>query len=193
MDADTFADRWQRNPSEVLKHLCKKREGELVELEGWWEIGTEESPQMSCSTHSSLPTKQTSGASMDRSRYSADYHRGKSKGKGKPAGRAGKGPAVGEPALGGKGKSIMTRGKQFTSNVVRLSPDGTWHFRRGTCMSLAHLFAKLGEHWTAAKLYQYYNLSRVFACKRENAWSNPVRRAAATERYRETGWYGHGR
>ena len=119
---------------------------------------------MSCSTHSSLPTKQTSGASMDRSRYSADYHRGKSKGK--PAGRAGKGPAVGVPALGGKGKSIMTRGKQFTSNVVRLSPDGTWHFRRGTCMSLAHLVAKLGEHWAAAKLHEDYHLCRVITCKR---------------------------
>ena len=44
MDADTFADRWQRNPSEVLKNLCKKHEGELVELEGWWHIGDEEYP-----------------------------------------------------------------------------------------------------------------------------------------------------
>ena len=67
------------------------------------------------------------GARMNRSWYRADYHTawGKSKGKGKPAGRAGKGPAVGVPALGGKGKSIMTmtRGQQFTSNVVHLMTD----------------------------------------------------------------------
>ena len=149
---------------------------------------------MSCSTHSSLPTKQTSGASMDRSRYSADYHRGKSKGKGKPAGRAGKGPAVGEPALGGKGKSIIkTRGQQFASNVVKRRPDGTWQVRSGTCTSLAHLFAKLGEYFIAAKLYEFYNLCKILACKRPHGWSNPVHRVAAMERFWRTGRFGHER
>ena len=44
MDSATFASRWQQKPSEVLKHLLKKHEGELVELRGWWARGDEEFP-----------------------------------------------------------------------------------------------------------------------------------------------------
>ena len=44
VDSASFASRWQRNPSEVLKHLLKKHEGELVELQGWWARGDEEFP-----------------------------------------------------------------------------------------------------------------------------------------------------
>ena len=204
MDSETFVSRWQQNPSEVLKHLLKKHEGELVELEGWWVQGTEEFPPdelfdpqfASNDTDFSLCKGLDKGASMERSRYSADYCRGKSKGKGKPAvgkpafGSSGKGPAV-----GGKAKSIMdmTQGWQFTSNVLQLRPDGIWYVRCGTCTSLAHLFAKFGERWTAAKLYEYYNICRVLACKRQHSWSSPWRQQAAIQRYQETGKYGHRR
>ena len=202
MDSATFASRWQQSPALVLKHLLKKHEGELVELEGWWLEGTEEFPPdelfdaqfASNDTDFSRCKELDKGASMDRSRYSGDYRRGKGKRKGKPAvgepavGSSGKGPAV-----GGKGKSIMdmTQGQPFTSNVLQLKPDGTWYARCGTCMSLAHLFAKLGERWTAAKLYEYYNICRVLACKRQHPWASPWRQQAAIERYKETGRYGH--
>ena len=177
MDSATFASRWQQNPSEVLKHLLKKHEGELVELRGWWARGDEEFPPdelfdpqfASNDKDHRLCRVLDKGASMKRSKYSADYHRGK----GKPAvGGLGKGPAV----VGGKGKFVMQQlatGEPFHSNVLRLYPDGTWRVRRGTCTGLAHLFAALGEHWTAAQLYDYYNLCRVLACKRPHAWSLP--------------------
>ena len=45
MDPNKFASQWNCDPRHVLKHLIKKHEGELVELEGWWvEVTTEEFP-----------------------------------------------------------------------------------------------------------------------------------------------------
>ena len=133
-----------------------------------------------------------------------------SKGKGKPAvggsGKAGKGePAVGEHDLVQQGHARrvrltleLTKGQYieemrlpFNSTVLRVIADGTWHCRRGTCMSLAHLFAMIGHGYTAARLYEYYNLCRPLASKRQHPWSSPVRQQAAHDRYNETGRYGH--
>ena len=44
MSEDTFAILWQENYKQVLQHLLKKHEGELVELEGQWEKGKGEIP-----------------------------------------------------------------------------------------------------------------------------------------------------
>ena len=44
MPDDTFASRWQRDREMVLKHLLATHEGDLVELEGWWERGQGEVP-----------------------------------------------------------------------------------------------------------------------------------------------------
>ena len=198
MDRNTVASRWQQNPGEVLKHLFKTHEGELVELQGWWELGTEEfppdelfDPQFASNQQDFLLCKDLDKGASERSRYSADYRRveSMSKGKGKPpVGDPAVGGKVGLPAGGGKGK-----GKSIiTSNVLQVSPDGTWHVRCGTCMSLAQLFAAFGKQWTAAKLYKYYNELALLACKRPHAWGNPVRQAASRQRYFETGKRGHG-
>ena len=40
------------------------------------------------------------------------------------------------------------------------SKDGTWHYHTGKCVSLLHLFAKCGRFFTAAKLYEYFNICR---------------------------------
>ena len=206
----TFAGRWKHNPSLVLKHLLKKHEGELVELQGGWVRGEEkfipdalfDAQFASCEEEFRSCKGLDKGAGKKRSKYSADYHSwqrhiGKSRGKGKPAvgepavGGSGKGPAD-----GGKGRSIMQRlhvGESFISNVLRVYPDGTWYVRQGVCMSLAHLFAKLGKRWTAAKLYQYYNLCNILACKRTHPWGSPANQAAASGRFATSGMYGHGR
>ena len=109
------------------------------------------------------------GVRKQRSKYVELYRR---KGKGK-----------GKPAVGGKGQYILQERSEFNSTVLRVSADGTWHCCGGTCISLAHLFAKLGRNYTAARLYEYYNLCRPLASKRPHAWSNPWRQQAALERY----------
>ena len=158
--------------------------GELVELEGWWERGSEQFPpdalfdeQFACSGQDfKLCKGMDKGAGMRRSNY-VDLYDVRSKGKGKPAvggsGKAGKGePAVGEHDLVQQGHARrvrltleLTKGQYieemrlpFNSTVLRVIADGTWHCRRGTCMSLAHLFAMIGHGYTAARLYEYYNL-----------------------------------
>ena len=103
--------------------------------------------------------------------------------------QAGKGePAVGGP---GKGEYIVYNRRPLHSTVLQVKADGTWHCRCGTCVSLAHIFAKLGHKHTAIRLYEYYNICRTLASKRERPWGSPARRQAADDRKREHGRYGH--
>ena len=204
-----------------MKHLMKKHEGDLVELKGWWERGQGEvpdalfDPQFACNEVDFTFCKGfgKSGDSYQRSKHAADYRavnrmaegkgkgkdkaKGKDKGKEQPAvGGAGQ-PAVGggggkgKPAVGGKGQLVLARGLPFESNVLRWTEEGTWYYRAGACLSLPHLFAKCGHLFTAAKLYEYYNLCRPIASKRPHAWSSPARQVAASERKAATGRYGH--
>ncbi len=195
MDPAVFASRWQQDPQKVLLHLVKKHEGELVELEGGWTcgvMGEGEGP---------IPDKLFDpqfAKNAEDHRITQAMAKGKSKGKSKEE------PAVGgkhkskgkskeeeEPAVGGKGKS--KQGFSFFNRVLELSVDGTWRYRQGTAITLSHLLLALGEQYTAAKLYAYYNMCAPLAVKRPHAWADPVRQAAAIERFRTTGYYGFGR
>ena len=193
------------NPLIGLASLAEKTRGELVELEGWWERGTGEvpdalfDPQFACTEDDFKFCKGLGkGGSQQRSKYVADYrvvnrmaeHKGKGNGTGQPA--VGGGGGKGKPAVGGKGQFVRARGLPFKSNILCWNADGTWYYRAGTCLSLPHVFAKCGRLFTAAKLYEYYNLCRPIASKRPHAWSSPARQVAAIERKAATGRYGHG-
>ena len=118
--------------------------------------------------------------------------------KGKSEGKAGKGKAKAkdEPAVGGlgkgKGQSLKHR-LPFASSALQVDANGTWRYRQGVCTSLPHLFATLGNQFTAAEIYKYYNLCTLFATKKPRAWSSPYRQQARQERYKATGRYGFGR
>ena len=194
--------------------LAEKHEGDLVELEGRWEGRQGEipdalfDPQFACNDEDfTFCTGLGKGGSYERSKYAADYRtwvdrkpgfgKGKDKGKEQPAvGDTGQ-PAVGggggkgNPAVGGKGQFVLTRGLPFESNILRWEEVGRWYSRTGTCLSLAHLFAKCGHRFTAAKLYEYYNLCRPIASKRPHPWSSPASQVSAIERKATTGRYGH--
>ena len=195
--------------------LAEKHEGDLVELEGRWERGQGEvpdalfDPQFACKYEDYTFCKGLGkGDSYENSKHAADYRvvdrmasKAKDKGKGKeqPAvGGTGQ-PAVGggggkgNPAVGGKGQFVLTRGLPFESNILLWEKDGTWYVRTGKCLSLAHLFAKCGHRFTAATLYEYFNLCRPIASKRPHSWSSPVSRVSAIQRMEKTGLYGHGR
>ena len=79
-------------------------------------------------------------------------------------------PAIGQPAIGSSGQSVLARGKAFESNILKLNLDGTWAYRKGKCISLSNLFAECGRSFTMAKMYEYYNLRRHIATKRPHAW-----------------------
>ena len=216
MSEETFGgSRWRRNHALVLKHLLKKHEGEMVELDGQWERGQGEvpdalfDPQFACNDEDFMFCKGLGkGRSHERSKHAADYRawvnrkpgfgKGKDKGKEQPAvGDTGQ-PAVGggggkgNPAVGGKGQFVLKRGLPFVSNILRWEKDGIWHSRTGKCLSLAQLFAKCGRHITAAKLYEYYNLCTPIASKRPHPWSAPASQVSAIDRKETTGRYGHG-
>ena len=203
MSDNNFASRWQGDVSVVLKHLLKKHEGELVELEGRWERGQGEvpdelfDPQFACNSEDFEFCKDCkgfgkSGDSYQHSKHALDYRAVNRMAEDNRMAK-GKGKGKGKPAVGGKGQLVRTRGLPFESNILRWSRDGTWYYRAGKCLSLAHLFAKCGRLHTAAKLYEYYNLCRPIASKRPHAWSSPARQMAAIERKANTGRYGHGR
>ena len=221
MSEEMFTSRWQSYPWPVVKHLLK-HEGDLVELEGRWERGQGEvpdalfDPQFVCNEEDFTFCKGfgKSGDSYQRSKHAADYRavnrraegkgKGKDKAKGKDKGKeqpavggtgqpaVGGGGGKGNPAVGGKGLCVLTRGLPFESNILRWEQDGSWWVRTGRCLSLAQLFAKCGSHFTAAKLYEYYNLCRPIASKRPHPWSSPASQVAAIERKAATGRYGHG-
>ena len=173
-------------------------------------------PQFACDEEDFTFCKGFSkgGDSYHHSKHAADYNvvnmmadrkgkgkakaKGKDKGKGQPAvggtgqPAVGGGGGTGKPAVGGKGQLVRARGLPFQSNALYTNKNGTWYFRSGKCLSLAHVVAHRGPHLTAAKLYAYYNLCRPLASKRPHARSSPTRQVAACERFTETGWYGHG-
>ena len=110
----------------------------------------------------------------------------------------------GKPASGGKGKGkgkragLWWQGEEAAepsdNTVVKRDPnDPDKHWRRDARIcGLADLFEKFGDMWTAKEIFEYYEGLHVFAHKRERGKSAPERRAAANQRYRESGRYGHG-
>ena len=75
----------------------------------------------------------------------------------------------------------------FRNRVLQLRRDGSWQYRTGIAISLPHLFCSLGREreYTAAELYGYYNTLETLAVKRPRPWTNPVRQAAAAQRWKE--------
>ena len=171
----------------------------MVELQSRWVRGQGEvpnelfDPQFACSQEDFKFCKGIGKScySYQHGKHAADYKVYNRMAKGKAKGQSAVG-GTGQPAVGGKGKSVLDRGSSFESNILRLCQDGTWSYRTGKCMSLAHLFLKCGESFTMAKLYEYYNLCRPIATKKPHAWSSPARQSAASERWARTGRYGHG-
>ena len=118
MSREKFMDpsRWQGDMVKVLKHLFKKHEGELVEVEGKWVEGTGDipdplfDPQFTQNEDDfKLCKSLDQPLAISRSQYSHSYlakgkvHRG---GKGKGQKGKGKEEEQGQPqpAVGGKGK-----------------------------------------------------------------------------------------
>ena len=118
MSWEKFMDpsRWQGDMVKVLKHLFKKHEGELVEVEGKWVEGTGDipdplfDPQFTQNEDDyKLCQRLDQPLAISRSQYSHSYlakgkvHRG---GKGKGQKGKGKEEEQGQPqpAVGGKGK-----------------------------------------------------------------------------------------
>ena len=84
------------------------------------------------------------------------------------------------PAVGGsKAQQVLENRRPhelpFESSVLYLQKDGTWWYREGKCVTLAHLFARMGSYyWSACRLYAYYNNCRLLTTKRQHSWSSPV-------------------
>ena len=58
---------------------------------------------------------------------------------------------------------------------------------------LADLFKKFGDKFSARALYVYYLRLQRIVYKRLHGKSAPERQHAAFQRFRDTGYYGHGR
>ena len=90
MSQDTFASHWQQGPAKVMHHMIKKHEGELVEVEGWWQTGDGElpdalfDPQFGSTQEDMHAIRLLDTLSYTRSnKYASEYTRTKGKGKGK--------------------------------------------------------------------------------------------------------------
>ena len=178
IDELKFQNRWEQDPKQLLKHLFKKHEGEVVELEGWDVQGSGDPgeipeilfhPQFALSEADFLACK---GKSRDKGK-------GKSKGKGKK----------GMPAVGGKGK----QGRPWSNRAVKIAADGSWTYRQSRAISLNRLMLSLGHLYTAARLYRFWCHNTLLLLKRVHSWGAPERDAAAKQRHKTTGYYGFGR
>ena len=108
-----------------------------------------------------------------------------------------------DPASKGttKGEQVLAVGSQgqesdcehvFRNRVLQLRHDGSWQYRAGSAITLPHVFLYLGREYTAAELYGYYNTLETLAVKRPRPWSNPVRQAAAAQRWKDNKGRGRG-
>ena len=80
MTEEVFGSRWHRDHKLVVTHLLKKHEGDLVELEGQWELRQGAvpdalfDPQFACKDEDFTFCKGLcKGGSYERSKYAADY------------------------------------------------------------------------------------------------------------------------
>ena len=134
-----YPSRWQGDKAKVLKHLFKKHEGELVEVEGKWVEGTGDipdplfDPQFTQNEDDfKLCKSLDQPLAISRSQYSHSYlaklkvHRG---GKGKGQKGKGKEEEQGQPqpAVGGKGKhQPAVGGKPGGKGSQQLSQMSRW-------------------------------------------------------------------
>ena len=108
-----------------------------------------------------------------------------SKARGKGKGQAGKNKGIGglwwnfETAIGA---SRVLQPPQWEGRP--------WSMRQAMVITLPGLFFELSEKYTACQLYRFWQEGELLAVKRQHAWGNPERQAAAKLRYEDTGHYG---
>ena len=151
---------------------------------------------------------------LGKSRHRRDYEimwgwRRQGRGRGDMGKRPSKGEQLAVGSKGnffegkGKGQGKGTKGKGkvqasedlsdvFRNRVLQLHYDFSWHYRAGIAVTLPHLLLSLGEMYTAADLYGYFNTLEPLCVKRPHAWTNPVRQAAAHQRWQHNKWHGRG-
>ena len=78
------------------------------------------------------------------------------------------------------------------TTILRTKPGITGHWRlNGGAISLPELFDKFGEEFTVSELMLwYFNAPKVFR-KRQHSWGSAEVRAAAYQRFKTYGRYGH--
>ena len=203
-----FQPRWQRDAQLLIKHLFKKHEGDIIELEGEWvpmrgdppTSGPKIHPQFAASEaqwHEMRAMRQSQGKDTGKGARSgsksADGDKGRmSGGKGSKSAYGDKGSTSGG---GGKGSKSAT-GDQSTrvlSFHEGVPPGYDFAFRQAWVLTLPTLFWRLSHLFTARDLYSFSCSCRVLANRREHQWTTPVRAAAASYRMATYGHWGHRR
>ena len=102
-----------------------------------------------------------------------------------------------KPKGKGKGKHGGDGEPELEDNTMLMidlhtGRGGHWYREASVC-GLADLFKQFGDTFSARAIYMYYLSLTPIVYRRAHGKSAPERKVAAWERYRETGYYGHGR
>ena len=93
----------------------------------------------------------------------------------------------------GKGKSAdgdrSTRAISFRSSDV--GKNHSYAFRVARVITFPVLMESLGEEYTAVELWAFYKSLPLLAVRRQHAWGSEVVQAAAKDRFKKHGAYGH--
>ena len=206
--------RWNGDAFLLIKHLFKKHEGEIVELDGEWVPMRGDPPTSGPMFHPQFAVSEAQWHELRAMRKGQGKGTGKGTGKGiRPgsksavgdkgpkSGGGGKGSksADGEKGStsggGGKGSKSATGDKStrvlsFHEGVV---PGYDFAVRQAAVLTLPTLFLRLAHFFPAHQLYAFYCSCRVLAMRREHQWANPVRATAAWYRMATYGHWGHRR
>ena len=88
--------------------------------------------------------------------------------------------------------SKLAIGSEYENRVLMLTRPGVWYVKHGITISLPGLML-LGKKYNARRLYRFWCQTELLLVKRSHPWSSPARKAAARERKKHTGHWGHGR
>ena len=208
ISAEIFQQRWQGDAQLLLKHLFKKHEGEIIELDGQWVPMMGHPPISGPLFHPQFATSESQWHKMKAMRKSQGKGTGKgvrpgskstdgdkgrmSGGKGSKSTYGGKGST---PGGGGKGSKSATGDESTRVLSFRegVPPGYNFAFRQAWVVTLPTLLWRLSHLFTAQELYSYYCSCRLLANRREHSWANPVRAVAASYRMAIYGHRGHRR
>ena len=134
-----FTERWANDAQALLKHLFKKHEGEVAELQGEW-------VQLAGLSRAPHVQEKLSHVQFSHSRSQwIGTNQVAAKGK------LGKGTKEqSKPAVGGKGVVA------HDNRVLWVDTNGEAWTRDATVSSLPSLFLELGKIWSAVELYGYW-------------------------------------
>ena len=157
-----FERRWDCDVCKLVKHLIKKHEGEVVEVNGYWrEMTGAQATLGSFFMHKQFATSAMQSETMSR-RFS-----------GKSAGYIEHPSAVGDTTI------IKTHGTRLCH-------------REGWAFSLPEMLLAWWDEFSCQQLYSFYNNCAILVRKRDHPWASLDRRAAAHLRKKETGRWGFG-